>query len=253
MGRSVQQRLGFLPEERGLYRKLKVGEQLVYFGELHGLSRTEARTRTHAWLEKLGLHEWAGRKTEELSKGMQQKVQFAASLLHEPDLVVLDEPFSGLDPVGSEILRDIVLDLRRKGKTVLFASHRMEQVEQLCDDICLIAKGKVVLAGALREVKARHGRDRVRVDFEGDEAWLDALAATGAAEVVSRGAGTAEVRLIGGTPPRRVLDAALAGTSDVSHFEVKEPSLLDLFRKAVGADAPHAGPHENDGPPQAAA
>jgi ABC-2 type transport system ATP-binding protein len=238
VGRATQQRLGFLPEERGLYRKLRVGEQLVYFGELRGLSRADARQRTRTWLERLSLHDWAGRKTEELSKGMQQKVQFAASLLHEPDLVVLDEPFSGLDPVGSEILQEIVLELRKAGRTVLFASHRMEQVEQLVDDICLIARGRVVLAGPLRDVKAAHGRDRIRLGFEGDDAWLDTLAAEDAVEVVRRGTERAEVRLLGGTDPARVLDAARAGTRSLHHFEVAEPSLVELFRKAVsGTDA----------------
>ena len=148
LGAEHQRRMGYLPEERGLYRKLKVGEQLVYFGELRGLSRADARARTTDWLTRLGLMDWAGKKTEELSKGMQQKVQFASALLHRPDVLILDEPFSGLDPVNAELLKQTVLEERAAGRTILFASHRMEQVEQMCDDLCLIARGKVVLGRA---------------------------------------------------------------------------------------------------------
>ncbi len=177
VGAETQARMGYLPEERGLYRKLKVGEQLVYFAELRGLARAEGRARTAHWLERLGLSEWAGRKTEELSKGMQQKLQFVMTVLHEPDLLVFDEPFSGLDPINAELLRDIVLELRADGRTILFASHRMEQVERLCDDLCLIARGRVVLSGTMREVKQRFGRDVVLLDFGGTSAFLDTLEA----------------------------------------------------------------------------
>ena len=233
-GREVQRVMGYLPEERGLYRKLRIGEQLVLFGELRGLTRADAKARTKAWLDRLGIADWAGKKTEELSKGMQQKAQFAATLLHEPDLIILDEPFSGLDPVGSETLREIVLELRAAGKTVLFASHRMEQVEQLCDDLCLIARGRVVLAGTMREVKSGFGRETVRLEYDGNDAFLAPLEAEGAVAVTQRGAGSAEVRLLNGTPARRVLDAALEGTNEVYRFELAEPSLTEIFVRTVG-------------------
>ena len=236
LGAEHQRRIGYLPEERGLYRKLKVGEQLVYFGELRGLSRADARARTTDWLTRLGLMDWAGKKTEELSKGMQQKVQFASALLHRPDVLVLDEPFSGLDPVNAELLKETVLEERAAGRTILFASHRMEQVEQMCDDLCLIARGKVVLAGPLREVKQRFSKDVVLLDFEGDDAFLDALAEDGSVRVVQRGPGTAEVQLLGGTPPRRVLEAATQGTRELYRFALDTPSLQDIFVRTVGSE-----------------
>ena len=239
---AAQRRTGYLPEERGLYRKLRVGEQLVYLAELRGLPRAEARRRVGHWLGRLGLAEWAGKKTEELSKGMQQKIQFVTAVLHEPDLLIFDEPFSGLDPINAELLKEIVLDLRTQGKTVLFASHRMEQVEQLCDDLCLIARGRVVLAGTVREVKAGFGRDTVRVEFDGPDGWLDRLAAAGAVRVAERAPGSAEVQLLGGTPARRVLDAALADVRDVYRFDLAEPSLQEIFVRTVEADAPAAPP-----------
>ena len=149
VGPASQEQMGYLPEERGLYKKLKVGEQLRYLAELKGLPRAEAAQRIRYWLDRFGLREWAGKKTQELSKGMQQKLQFIATILPEPRLVILDEPFSGLDPINSELLRDIILELKEDGRTILFASHRMEQVEQLCDDICLISEGQILVNGPL--------------------------------------------------------------------------------------------------------
>ncbi len=237
VGAGTQARMGYLPEERGLYRKLKVGEQLVYFAELRGLSRAEGRARTRHWLERLGLSDWAGRKTEELSKGMQQKLQFVMTVLHDPDLLVFDEPFSGLDPINAELLRDIVLEFRAEGRTILFASHRMEQVERLCDDLCLIARGRVVLGGTMREVKAGFGRDVVLLDFAGPSTFLDRMASEGALRVIERGPGAAEVQLLGGTPARRVLEAAMAEVTDLYRFELAEPSLQEIFVRTVGEAA----------------
>ena len=237
VGAETQARMGYLPEERGLYRKLKVGEQLVYFAELRGLPRAEGRARTAHWLGRLGLADWAGRKTEELSKGMQQKLQFVMTVLHEPDLLVFDEPFSGLDPINAELLRDIVLELRADGRTILFASHRMEQVERLCDDLCLIARGRVVLSGTMREVKQQFGRDVVLLDFGGTSAFLDTLAREGAVRIIERGPAAAEVQLLGGTPSRHVLDAALAEVTDLYRFELAEPSLQEIFVRTVGEAA----------------
>lgn len=236
VGPATQRRMGYLPEERGLYRKLRVGEQLVYLARLKGMPKADAVAAVKRWLDRFDASAWWNRRTEELSKGMQQKVQFVATVVHEPDLVVLDEPFSGLDPINADVLEDVIREMREAGRTVLFASHRMEAVESLCDDVVLVARGRVVLAGPLREVKRRFGRDTVSVAWSGPDAWLDALAAEpgGAVRILRRSAGQATLRLAAGSPPRRVLDAALAGATDLDRFEVHEPPLEEIFRQAVG-------------------
>ena len=241
VGPATQARMGYLPEERGLYRKLRVGEQLVYLARLKGMGAAEAEAAVRHWLGRFDAAAWWGKRVEELSKGMQQKVQFIATVAHDPDLVILDEPFSGLDPINADLLREVIAELRAARRTVLFASHRMEQVEQLCDDLCLIADGRVVLQGALREVKRRFGHDTVTVAFDGEEAWVDRLAADGAVDVLSRTAGHVTARLAEGTPPRRVLEAALAGAREVYHFELHEPPLDEIFRFAVGGSGEQGG------------
>src|SRR5437879_4488592 len=163
--RDCLKRVGYLPEERGLYQKMIVLEQLVFVGELHGLSASEAKKRAIAWGERLEIAESYQKKTNELSKGMQQKIQFIATLLHDPDFIIMDEPFSGLDPVNTKLLENVLIDLRKQGKTILFSTHRMDQVEKLCDSICLVNKGKSVLAGELREVKSRYGKNKVEISF----------------------------------------------------------------------------------------
>src|SRR3954468_15682289 len=163
--REMLKRVGYMPEERGLYPKMKVIEQLVFLGELHGLSAKEANRRAVEWGKKIDIGEHFQKKTQELSKGMQQKIQFIATLLHDPEFIIMDEPFSGLDPVNTKLLEDVLLDLSRQGKTVLFSTHRMDQVEKLCDSICLVNKGKAVLQGGLREVKSRYGMDHMEISF----------------------------------------------------------------------------------------
>ncbi|HLT46882.1 MAG TPA: ATP-binding cassette domain-containing protein [Rubricoccaceae bacterium] len=244
VGPATQRLMGYLPEERGLYRKLRVGEQLVYLARLKGRSASEAEAAARRWLDRFDALGWWSKRVEELSKGMQQKVQFIATVAHDPALVILDEPFTGLDPLNTDLLREVIAELRAAGRTVLFASHRMEQVEQVCDDLCLIAEGRVVLSGALREVKRRFGRDTVTLAFDGGDGWLDALAAGGAVEVLSRTAGHVTARLADGTPPRRVLEAALAGAREVVHFELHEPPLDEIFRIAVSGDRA-AGPSDH--------
>ena len=166
-GRDQSSRIGYLPEERGLYPKMRVLDVLVFLAEMKGVERRKARTQAGQWLERLGLSDWKLRKVNELSKGMQQKVQVISTLLHEPDLLVLDEPFSGLDPVNAQVLKDTVLDLREKGKTILLSTHIMEQAEQLCDGVCIIARGKKLVDGPLAEVKRTHGGRHVHVAFDG--------------------------------------------------------------------------------------
>jgi ABC-2 type transport system ATP-binding protein len=240
VGQKTQQVMGYLPEERGLYRKMRVGEQLVYLGQLKGLSTGAARAATRHWLDRFDASDWYGKKVEELSKGMQQKVQFIATILHDPEICIFDEPFSGLDPINSALLKEIILELRDEGRTILFASHRMEQVEQMCDDIFLIAGGKEVLHGTLRDVKRRFGRNTVALGFSGDGHFLNDLVAEGRIRVLSRASGAAEVRLLEDTPARLVLERALRHADDVHRFELMEPPLSEIFVMAVsgGMQAP---------------
>ncbi len=235
VGPWSQQRMGYLPEERGLYKKLRVEEQLVYLAELKGMPHRAAREKVRYWLERFEARGWTGKKTEELSKGMQQKVQFIATILHDPSLLIFDEPFSGLDPLNADLLRDIILELKSNGRTILFASHRMEQVEQICDDICLISKGTIILQGALREVKRSFGRSTVVMEFSGDASFLDELAAQGRVEVFARTHTRAELHLLDGTPARQVLESALARVDDVYRFELVEPPLSEIFVTVVNA------------------
>jgi ABC-2 type transport system ATP-binding protein len=237
VGRWSQERMGYLPEERGLYKKLKVGEQLVYLAQLKGLSRPEAVRRVNTWLERFEASDWVAKKTEELSKGMQQKVQFISTILHEPDLLIFDEPFSGLDPINAGLLREVIAEFKEKGKIILFASHRMEQVEQLCDDICLISRGEIILQGPLREVKQGFGRDTVILEFDGDDAFLDGLLDEGVIAIDGRTTHRAEMKMRDGANPQRVLERALAAGAEIHRFERVEPSMNDIFVRAVEAQA----------------
>jgi len=225
-------RIGYLPEERGLYKKMRLLDQMVFFGEIRGLARSEARNRAGAWLERMGLADRAMQPVEGLSKGMQQKVQFIATVLHEPDLLILDEPFSGLDPVNANVLKDIILEYHRKGHTIIFSTHQMDTVEKLCDHICLINKGRVLLEGTLASVKQRYGKNGVSLSFTGDGTYLHSLP-----EVASYQDNGNEVflRLRDGVDPGRVLDAARARLS-VTRFELAEPSVYDIFIEQVSGD-----------------
>jgi ABC-2 type transport system ATP-binding protein len=234
VGPWSQQRMGYLPEERGLYKRLRVKEQLVYLGTLKGLSQAEAADRADHWLDRFDATGWADLKTEELSKGMQQKVQFIATLLHDPSLLIFDEPFSGLDPINAELLRDIILELRRDDRTILFASHRMEQVEQLCDDICLMAQGDVVLRGELREIKEQFGKNTLVLEFDGDDTFIDELVDAGRVRINTRSAHRAELSLADGTSARAVLDLALDRTDDLYRYERVAPPLNEIFVEVVG-------------------
>lgn len=227
--RKFLRRVGYLPEERGLYGKMKVLEQLTFMGQLHGLDARTAEQRAKRWCEQLDLSESLGSKTEALSKGMQQKVQFIASLLHEPDLIIMDEPFAGLDPVNSRALEETLLALRESGKAILFSTHRMDQVEKLCDFICLVDHGQAVLTGSMREVKSRFPRDRIALEFEGDGLFLkDPMIE----EFKSYG-NHVELRLKRGADPQRLLHLA-AESARIFRFELMEPSLEEIFIRTVG-------------------
>src|SRR5690242_4603505 len=170
--REHLRRVGYLPEERGLYKRMKVIDQLVFMGELHGLDAKTARSQSHEWCERMEIVDAMEKKTQELSKGMQQKIQFIATLLHDPELIIMDEPSSGLDPVNVSLLEQILLELRNRGRTILFSTHRMDQVEKLCDAICLVDHGAAVLEGTMRVVKSRYARNRVVIEYAGDASFL---------------------------------------------------------------------------------
>lgn len=232
--RLALKRIGYLPEERGLYKKMKVLDQLVFLGQLHGLTAATASTRASAWCERMQIAETLDKKTEELSKGMQQKIQFIASLLHDPDLIIMDEPFSGLDPVNASLLMDTLLDLRRQGKAILFSTHRMDQVEKLCDAIALISQGKLVLHGPMREVKWRYPANRIQVKFSGDASFLSHPAIASAKNY----AGLAEIKLTdqvdSAAAAQEVLAYAVARGTRISRFDVTEPTLEEIFIDTVG-------------------
>jgi ABC-2 type transport system ATP-binding protein len=227
--RQSLERVGYLPEERGLYKKMKVIEQLVFFGELHGLAADEARKRAISWAKRLEIDDSLLKKTEELSKGMQQKIQFIAALLHDPGLIVMDEPFSGLDPVNATLLERTLIDLKEQGKAILFSTHRMDQVEKLCDSICLVNKGAAVLEGKMREIKSRYERNRVIVEFDGDASFLKSAEIAEAKNF----SGHAEIRLQPHGNAQKLLHEA-ASVATIYRFELVEPSLEEIFIQTVG-------------------
>ncbi len=224
---ELKHRIGYLPEERGLYRKQKVGEVIAYFGRLHGLDREEATRRAHTWLERMGLEEWEKKKVEELSKGMQQKAQLALTLLHDPDLVILDEPFTGLDPVNTRMIKDFILELRSQGKTVLLSTHQMAQVEALADRVFMISHGQRVLYGNLREIKREHSEGALLVNAEvGLQGHPDVLKAQARAEGL-----LTKVHLREGITAGAFLKSLLEQGAPVEHFQLAEIPLEDIFVK----------------------
>jgi ABC-2 type transport system ATP-binding protein len=237
-GRDLSARIGYLPEERGLYPKMRVIDQLAFLGECKGLSRWDARKRARTWLERLGLGDWESRKVSDLSKGMQQKVQFAGALQHEPELVILDEPFSGLDPVNSQVMRDVVVEVARAGRTVLFSTHIMEHAEKMCDRITIIARGEKVVDGPLAQVKREFGKSSLALTFTRNAAGAKSVLADRAlvARVDDSGA-TAEVELAAGVEAETVLKALVLADVGLSRFEVVEPSLQSIFIAKVGPEA----------------
>jgi ABC-2 type transport system ATP-binding protein len=228
---ATRARFGYMPEERGLYPKMRVRDQLAYFARLHGLERSAAEAAADTWMERLGIAERAGDRVETLSLGNQQRVQLAVALVHEPELLVLDEPFSGLDPFGVDVLSGVLRGLADEGVPVVFSSHQLDLVERLCESVAIVHDGRLVAAGRVDELRERGaGRPLVRVAVRGaGEQWL---AAVPGAEVVDRGADGVLVALSDGAPPEAVLDAARAAGT-VTHFALERPTLSELFRKAV--------------------
>jgi ABC-2 type transport system ATP-binding protein len=227
----TQDRIGYLPEERGLYAKMKIRPLLVFLGALKGLSEAEAGRRAGQWLDRLELGTWAEKRVNDLSKGMQQKVQFIAAVLHRPPLLILDEPFTGLDPVNAALIKDIMLELRQGGSTIILSTHRMEQVEMMCDSICLINHGRKVLDGELRAIKKSYGKNTVRIAFAGAEDFLNMPAVI---ENVNRLGAVVEAKLRPGADAQEILRAAVARGVEISRFELVEPPLNDIFIEKVG-------------------
>jgi len=227
--RESLKQVGYLPEERGLYKKMKVMDQLIFLGELRGLDPKTAGKRAHDWCERLQILDAAQKKTEELSKGMQQKIQFIATLLHDPELIIMDEPFSGLDPVNAVLLQDTLIDLKNAGKAILFSTHRMDQVEKLCDAICLINAGQAVLSGGMREVKSRYERNRVVLQFEGDNSFLQHPAIAEFKDYT----GHVEIKLKPHADAQSLLREAVQ-KARIYKFELVEPSLEEIFIQTVG-------------------
>jgi ABC-2 type transport system ATP-binding protein len=218
-------RIGYMPEERGLYRKMTVSGTLSFFGALKGLSSGELARIVPSWLKRIELSDWANKKVENLSRGMHQKLQFAVTLINEPDLLILDEPFSGLDPLNLDLLKNIILEMKDKGKTVIFSTHDMHEAETLCDFILLINKGKVILDGELSHIRSQKASNAVIVEVEGDGSFIETL--PGVAQVLQQQK-RLEITLRGGADPQELLKA-LAGKVRVQKFEVKMPSLREIF------------------------
>ena len=239
--REMLDRVGYLPEERGLYRRMKVRDLLAFLAELKGLRARDARPRIEHWLERFGLAERADDRVQDLSKGMQQKLQFIAAVLHEPELVVLDEPFGGLDPLNQRVLREVVADLQRAGRTILFSTHLIEHAERLCDHVCIIDDGRKVLDGPLARIRREHGGDQVALGLDGGS--LDDLSATvegvRRAPMVARAVADGtdlEVALLEGSRPQELLEWLVAERVPVRRFERVEASLTQIFIERVGVD-----------------
>src|SRR5664279_870214 len=227
---------GYLPEERGLYPQMEVEDQLLFLARLNGLSKQDAERGLDEWLDRLQIKTNRHKKIEELSKGNQQKVQFLAAILHNPDVLIMDEPFSGLDPVNASVLKDAVLEMHQRGKTIIFSTHQMEQVEELCEDIVIINKGQSVMQGSLQAIKRQYGHHlaRLKLDNDPQALWLDELAGV---EVTERRQDYVEMRLQADVNPNLIVETALQHGGIISRFELVEPSLTDIFITLVGASA----------------
>ena len=234
MSTGLQDRIGYLPEERGLYKRMKVGEQLRFFAELKALPGKEADARIDQWLGKLQLTDWKEKRTKDLSKGMQQKIQFITAVIHEPDLLILDEPFSGLDPVNVEVMKDTILELKSANKTIILSTHQMEIAEKLCDDVCMINRSRKVLDGKLREIRRSSSRNAVALRFEGGDGLLrDPELVTNVRQVGD----DFEVLLREGVSPQTLLKRLVQSDTLVTKFELVEPTLHDIFIAKVKENA----------------
>ncbi len=230
LSEPLKNHIGYLPEERGLYKKVKVSEMLRYLGALKGMDKHAAKRAAETWLERFELSDWRDRKIEELSKGMAQKLQFIGTIIHDPDLVLFDEPFSGLDPVFQDLLLESILEMKERGKTILFSTHIMEHAEKICDRILLIQKGKEIASGSVAELKTRYGDNTVQIEYDGDASFLSELPFV---ESVDKRPRYVEIRL----KPEASADSLLeliAGRLRIRRFELMSPSLHSIFIRLVG-------------------
>jgi ABC-2 type transport system ATP-binding protein len=235
--------LGYLPEERGLYPKVEVQDQLLFLARLNGLSKAAAREQLDERLERFQIPQYRKVKVEELSKGNQQKIQFLATILHDPLILIMDEPFSGLDPVNANLLKEALLEMHRRGKTMIFSTHQLEQVEELCEDVVIIDQGQTIIRGSVREVKRQQGRNvaRLKLDNDPEALWLDTLEGV---QVTKRRQDYIEMNIQSNLNPNLIVEEALRHSAIISRFELTEPSLTDIFIEHVGKialqDAPSA-------------
>jgi ABC-2 type transport system ATP-binding protein len=246
---------GYLPEERGLYMRMKVIDVLSFFAELYGVPASRAAAEIEDWLERFRVPEYRDRKVEELSKGNQQKIQFIAAIVHDPDVLIMDEPFSGLDPVNAGLLKEAFLAMRDRGKTLIFSTHQMEQVEELCESVAIIDHGRLIESGTVRDVKRGMGRQVVRLAVEGADgdgadgaAWVEQIAGV---QLTRRGEDYVEMHVADGTDPESILQAALSRGDRVIRFEITEPSLEEVFiarvgRSAIGEEERHLAESHRD-------
>ena len=223
---GLQDRIGYLPEERGLYKKMRVADQLRFFAEIKNMRGKQVESKIDDWLARVKLSDWKNKRAMELSKGMQQKIQFITAVIHDPNVLILDEPFSGLDPVNVELMKEIVLDLKREGKTIIFSTHQMEVAEKICDDICLLNRSRKVFEGSLREIKSSFGRNSVAVRCEGGDGVLDDPALV---SKLVRHADEAQALLAPGADAQTLLKRLMDSGAVIGKFEMVEPSLNDIF------------------------
>jgi ABC-2 type transport system ATP-binding protein len=229
-------RIGYLPEERGVYRRMKVRKLLTFFGELKGVAARESRPRIDQWLERMDLTDRADAKVQELSKGMQQKIQFIGAILHDPEIVVLDEPFSGLDPINQRVLREIITELKAKGRTILFSTHIIDHAERICDHVCIIARGSKVADGTIPQVKREHGTEYIalRLDERSPNVAATVRRIGDVVEVREHG-NELEIALRDGADPQSLLEQLVSAGVRLRRFEVAEPTLEQIFIERVGA------------------
>ncbi len=226
---GLKNKIGYLPEERGLYKKNKVIEQLEYFGRLKGLSSKEANNRARFWLEKVGASGWETKKIEELSKGMAQKVQFVSTVLHNPKLLILDEPFSGFDPINTELMKNIILEMKSQGTTIILSTHQMYQVEQLCDELLMINQGKIVLSGNLRDIKKQYGTNHLIIEFEGDGNFIHQIDNQ---KIIDKTSNRIELKIDSYEEAQLILKNAVINNK-ITKFDIQEPPLNEIFIDVV--------------------
>jgi ABC-2 type transport system ATP-binding protein len=230
MDEVMKGRVGYLPEDRGLYPKMKVGEHLLFLAGIKGMKSDKAKQEIDFWLERFDLADWRDKKVEELSRGMQQKLQFIVTVVHQPELIILDEPFAGLDPVNTKLLKDIMLEMKEKGRTIIFSTHRMEQVEMISDNICLINKAEKVLEGNLSQIKKQYGKNTVLLDYEGQASFIKSFPEI---EKIDDYGKFMEIKLKEMADPQHLL-SELVGKIKINKYEIREPTLNAIFIDKVG-------------------